>query len=108
MYEGNYRTLDKMGYREIDELIEILKIYSNGGLPEDFKNEDVVFEYNPYSPCVFLTNSDGQVCLEHNGKLEIQYLCPTCGFEGFANEMYHEGFDCCKEYLDELEVEVEK
>ena len=82
-----------------------MKAYNEKKLPDNFSNKNVTWEYNPCSGYIFLTNSDNQVLLlNEDYDLEIQYLCPYCGFEGFKDELLDGESACCRGYLEELGV----
>ena len=79
--------LSKFGYRERDELLDILKAWQEHGLPEGFNDDCVRCGFNLNSGYVFLVNEDGQVCMEADGKLEIWHTLPYCGEEGFLSDL---------------------
>ena len=76
-------NLADFGMREIEELRDILTAWLDHGLPDDFYEEDVVPMFNRNSGNVFLTNSDYQVAMLADGKLESWYYTPYSGYEGF-------------------------
>jgi hypothetical protein len=83
----NTQDLSKLGYREIDQLADLLKAYANN--PNDCGlNDGVKWEYNPHSDCIFLTDEDCNVAMinPENGELEKFYKCPNCGNEGFKSD----------------------
>ncbi len=95
--------LANFGYREIAITKDILTAWVAGGLPEDFSDSEVTIMFNRNSGSVFLTNSDYQVAMVVDGKLESFYSCPQCGNEGFEGEYpFSEcGGYCSKECEDE-------
>lgn len=95
--------LTKFGYREREMAEELLKAWREQGLPEDFEENKVVIMMNINSGYVFLTNSDYQVAMMNDDKLESFYTCPYCGHEGFIEDMEHEPDDEeCSRYLEEI------
>ena len=93
--------LSKFGLREIEELRDILTVWLDKGLPEDFDYCEVIPMFNMDSGNVFLTNEDYEVCMLNGNKLESFYTCPECGTEGFADDILHAETNlCCKEYLN--------
>ncbi len=75
------------------ELIKLLKAWQSSGLPDDFYDNEVVPMLNRNSGYVFLTNSEYQVCMEANGKLESWYTTPYSGYEGFLDDLVQEYLD---------------
>lgn len=49
--------------------------------------------FNRNSESVFLTNSDYQVCMVADGKLESWYTTPYSGYEGFLDDLVQEYID---------------
>ena len=97
------KDLSKFGMREIGLLKDLLDAWLKHGLPDDFHYDEVVPMFNMNSGDVFLTNSDYQVAMEAEGKLESFYSCPICGHEGFKEDMQHnEDYKECQEYLKDI------
>lgn len=86
-------NLADFGARERHELIEILQAWESGGLPDDFYDDEVVPMFNRYTGYVFLTNSEYQVCMVADGKLESWYTTPYSGYEGFLDDLVQEYLD---------------
>lgn len=91
--------------RERKVLIDLLTAWNEQGLPDDFYEEDVVPMFNRNSGYVFLTNSEYQICMMNDDKLEIWYTCSYCGHEGFAEDCKIEDDHCneCKDHKSEKE-----
>ncbi len=83
-------NLADFGTRERHELIELFTAWENSGLPDDFYDDEVVPAFNRDSGYVFLTNSDYQVCMVADGKLESWYTTPYNGYEGFLDDLVQE------------------
>jgi hypothetical protein len=89
----NTNDLSKLGYREIDQLADLLKAYANN--PDDCGlNDGVTWEYNPNSDNLFLVDEDFNIAMfnpnsEKDG-LEKFYNCPNCGHEGFKDDFCRE------------------
>jgi len=81
--------LEKLGRRERHMMIEILKEWD---LPDEFYDDQVRFEFNPYSGYLFLINAAYQVCMINpaTGKLEMFYSTPNSGHEGFVDDLFDE------------------
>lgn len=97
--------LSLFGYREKQLLIELLKAEIEQGLPADFENDNITPMMNQNSGNVFLTNSNYQVTMINNGKLESFYTLPYGGAEGFAFDLieeYKNGNITHKEDIEEL------
>ena len=62
---------------------------------------------NMYSGNVFLTNSEYQAAMMNDDELETFYSCPTCGHEGFKEDMDHDGDSGCIAYLNDIGIEKE-
>jgi len=75
----------KFGSRERAMAAELLTASAEQGFPEDFEDDGVKIMMNMNSGYVFLTNSDFQVAMMNDDKLESFYSCPECGNEGFAD-----------------------
>lgn len=86
MEQGEITTTDlaDFGYREIKETIELLDMWMKQGLPVDFEEDGVQVMFNVESGYVFLTNSEYQAALIHNGQLKSYYTCAECGQAGFG------------------------
>src|SRR5258706_694807 len=82
--------LSKFGYIERVEARRLLETWETQGLPEDFEDDEVTIMFNAHSGNVFLTNSEFQVSMMCDGKLESFYSCLQCGNEGFDGEDGHE------------------
>ena len=86
--------LSDFGYRELEELKDLLDAWIKNGLPSDFDADEVVPMMNRNSGYVFLTNSEYQVAMVVDGKLESFYTLPYSGKEGFLDdliELFDEG-----------------
>lgn len=85
----NFTTTDfsKFGYRERKLAEELLKAWREQGLPEDFYEDEISIMFNTRSGCVFLTNSEYQVAMLNDDKLETFYTDFETGEEGFKNEL---------------------
>ncbi len=98
--------LSKFGYREWEILRDTLDAMIKHGLPKDFENEGVHPMFNMNSGNVFLTNSEYQVAMMNGEKLEMFYMCPECGHEGFKDEIGkdngHGYADGCAEWVREV------
>jgi len=92
--------LSKFGYRELAMAGDLLKAIKNG-LPDDFDDDGITVMFNTHSGYVFLTNSDYQVAMLNDKKLESFYSCPNCGEEGFAEDILTKSGKCknCKEQV---------
>ena len=84
--------------RELEELRDILTAWLEHGLPDDFENDEVVPMMNKNSGNVFLTNSEYQVAMLSDDKLESWYYCGNCGHEGFKDDcqLLDDGCNICK------------
>lgn len=88
MKPENITTTDlaDFGYSERAELIRLISAWHDQGLPEDFYDDEVTPMFNKHSGNVFLTNSEYQVAMLNDDKLESWYYCGNCGHEGFAED----------------------
>jgi len=93
--------LTDFGCRERELAKELLQAWNEQGLPEEFYEDGIQIMFNTNSGNVFLTNSDYQVAMMNNGKLEMYYTCPNCGNEGFAEETLTQDGKCenCEEQI---------
>jgi len=101
----NTRDIARLGYREIDQLGDMLKEYAKAEFQsnedkEAWNPDEIAWEYNPTSDNLFLVNADYQVLmLNDNGKLESFLNCGNCGNEGLRAEVeFSDDFTCkdCK------------
>ena len=79
--------LDGYGYREMVLAGEILTAVANGGLPEEFHSDGLAIEFNPSSGEVFLINDYYQIAMMNGDSLEMYYILPHSGIEGFREEL---------------------
>ena len=104
MNETTTTDLARFGARERAMLEDLLKAWREQGLPDDFYEDEVNVMFNMNSGNVFLTNSEYQVAMLADDKLESFYSCPECGHEGFKADMKHKGNKECKAYLKAINV----
>lgn len=105
MNEITTTDLSKFGWRERRMAEELLKASREQGFPNDFYDDETTIMFNTHSRYVFFTNADFQVAMMNGDDLESFYSCPTCGHEGFADEMQHnEDNKECQEYLRDIGV----
>jgi hypothetical protein len=83
----NTRKLENFGYRELDLARELLNAMIDEGLPEGFDPDGVAIEFNPDSGYVFLVNNEFQVAMMNGDSLELYYILPHSGEEGFRDEL---------------------
>lgn len=86
-------NLADFGARERHELIKLLTAWESSGLPDDFYDDGVIPAFNRNSGSVFLTNSDYQVAMVADGKLESWYFTPYSGYEGFLDDLVQDYLD---------------
>jgi hypothetical protein len=97
----------KFGYRERVMAEKLLSAWNRDGLPDNFEDYNVEIMFNTHSGSVFLTNESYQVAMMNKGNLEIFYLCPYCGHEGFLDEMEHKPEDEeCEAYMADIGVVI--
>jgi hypothetical protein len=94
----------KFGGRERRMAEELLKASREQGFPDDFEDDQITIMFNMESSKVFFTNSEFQVAMMNEDKLESFYACPGCGHEGFKDEMNHNGNSECTRYLKDIGV----
>ena len=83
-------NLSNFGYRELMMLEELLKAMREQGLPKDIYDDEVHPMLNQNSGNVFLTNSNYQVAMLNDDKLESFYFLSYHGNEGFLDELIEE------------------
>ena len=89
-YDAYTENLADFGYREFDLAADLFVAYKNGGFPDDFDDYGVKLAFNRNSGYVFFTNSNYQVCMNVDGKLESFYNTPYSGYEGFYEDLVDE------------------
>lgn len=96
-------NLAEFGWRELKILEDLLKTWREQGLPSDFEEDEVHPMMNKNSGNVFLTNSQFQVAMLCDDKLESFYHCSYCGHEGFAEDcqIHDEGCNHCNHKEEE-------
>jgi len=82
----NTQDLSKLGYREINQLADLLKAYAQNPI----LNDGVKWEFNPMGDNLFLVDEDYNVAMMNGDDLELWHYCGYCGHEGFAEEFKHE------------------
>ena len=98
-------NLAQFGARELAEVRDLLDAMLTQGLPSDFSADEVQPMFNMNSGYVFLTNSDFDVCMLNDGKLESFYNSPYEGKEGFFSdllEQYTDMHEEDKEWMQDL------
>ena len=98
-------NLAQFGNRELAEVRDLLDAMLSSGLPSDFSDDEVHPMFNMNSGYVFLTNSDFEVCMLNDGKLESFYSSPYAGLEGFYDDLkeeYEDMHEEDKEWFDGL------
>ena len=78
----NTTDLNKFGYYELREVIRLIEAYIDSPY---ILNEGVHIEMNDCG-YVYLIDSDYNVAMINNGKLELYLMCPNCGYEEFESE----------------------
>lgn len=91
--------ISKFGSRERWLLVELLIAWDRQDLPDGFYDDEVTPMMNLISGNVFLTNSDYQVAMMNDNKLELWHSCINCGNEGFKEDCQIED-DYCNECKD--------
>jgi hypothetical protein len=86
--DSNTQDLARLGFREIDQLADLLKVYAEAKWKGDNELGDGVrWEYNSMSDNLFLVDEYYRVAMvNEDGRLEMWNNCPECGNEGFASE----------------------
>lgn len=98
-------NLADFGARERKMLCDLLTAWNEQGLPDDFDSDGVVPMLNTQSGYVFLTNDNCDVAMMNGDNLEMWYVCPYCGHEGFKDDMAHDpASEECTEYLAQIGV----
>ena len=83
-------NLAHFGTHALAGVRDLLDAMLTQGLPSDFSNDEVQPMFNMSSGYVFLTNSDFDVCMLDDGKLESFYSSPYEGKEGFFSDLLEE------------------
>lgn len=104
MKEITTTDFSRFGSRERRMAEELLRTSREQGFPDDFMDDRVSIMMNMESGNVFFTNSECQVAMMNDTKLESFYSCPECGHEGFKEEMNHDGNSECTRYLKDIGV----
>lgn len=116
-------NLAEFGNKEIAEAGKILTLYSEDKLTkiarDYFYTEGVNICFNKNSGYVFLSNSEYQVLMENDGKLDLFIYCSEHGSEGVLSDLvfdrkngnvpdedWKEIIDNYSEYLTEEEVKL--
>ena len=94
------------------ELIQILKLWNEHGLPQAFYEGGVKLAMNTSSGSVFVTNEEYQVCMRNpqHGKLAMWYSTPYDGHEGFLEDLIARFEDLHEEdqsYLHEVAIDLD-
>lgn len=86
--ENEMWDLSTFGYRELDMAGNLLKAICKNGYPDDFDDNGVRIEFNPSSGDVFLTNDNGDVCMDDSeGNLYSIYWLSYHGNEGCIEDL---------------------
>ena len=93
----------KFNSSALDDAIEILKSYQKYGCPDDMWENDLQIMHNTESGMTFMTNSEYQVAVLVDGKLESWYFTPYEGHEGTLDDLLQMVEDHEIESVDDLE-----
>lgn len=102
---SNHNDLSKLGKREISQLSQLLKKFSDNELTllaENFVSNDIKWEYNPNSDNLFLMDSDYNVLMYNDDLdlLDLWLFSPYYGYEGFLHDVLTQILDNInKEYI---------
>ena len=84
----NTRDLSSFGFREHGLAGELLTALADNKWEENSElGDEIALEFNPNSGNVFLVDSDYNVAMINDGKLENFVSCSYCGLEGFKSEL---------------------
>lgn len=107
MNEITTTDFSKFGFREREMAEELLVASRKQGFPDQFYDSGTTIMFNTYSGNVFFTNDVFQVCMMNGDDLEMFYSCPDCGEEGFAEELFEYGNECCLQYLKDSGEDIQ-
>lgn len=95
--------LSNYGFLELSQIAEILELYSSGNGIDDIE-PPIRLGYNGNSVTAFIIDSNENVFMPNDGKLEQWFNCGSCGKEGFKESFYNsEKQYNCKECLNQFE-----
>lgn len=99
---------DNLGYREIDQIADLLRLYSDGKLSRVadayWSSQGFTVGYNDMSDMVFLVNEDYQTLVEREGRLDLFISTSWSGQEGTLKEHIENINDDPDQYeFDDLE-----
>jgi hypothetical protein len=97
MIDVTTTNIADFGWTERQELIRLLTIWQEKGLPEGFDTDNVHVMFNKNSGKVFLTNDEYQAAMMNGDGMEIWHSCFNCGHEGFEEDcqLNDEGCNAC-------------
>lgn len=99
--------LSQLGYREIDILADMLKLYANGKTVNNIEYP-ISVSYNLDSDNAFIIDdNENQFLVNDNDKLEQWFNCWNCGKEGFEIEFTHKDTrkTNCEQCLESIGIE---
>jgi len=99
---------DNLGYKEIDEVADLLRLYSDGKLSRVadayWSSQGLTVGYNDMSGMVFLVNEDSLTLVEREGLLDLFISTSWSGQEGTLEEHIEAINDYPHQYdFDDLE-----
>lgn len=97
----------KFSGKALSESIEILQSYQKYGCPDDMYEDGLQIMHNTESGMTFMTNSEYQVAVMENGKLESWYFTPYEGYEGTLDMLLEKVENNEIESVDDLEYIAE-
>lgn len=96
--------------RDLESSCKLINAMINQGLPKGFVDDEVSIRKSDASGCFFLTNSENQVAMMREGKIEEYYRSPYECIEGFYDEIqpqYNEMTEGGKGWFDDMNELIE-
>ena len=90
--------IEELSEMSSNELAEVAILLTHFAQNPTILDDGVHACVNRRSGFIFLSDSDYNVALMNQGKLERFYTCPNCGEEGFKEDFNEFTNDCCIEY----------
>lgn len=98
----NINDLSKFTFHELDEVITLLTVLRDQGVPYNCSKKNVQIVMDAETRQIFLSNDNADLMMINEGNLQKYFTCPVCQHQGFMDSlpMHNPGNDFCMSWVD--------